>query len=157
MVISPASYWRLFLKTDPEKVLLRKMRAKNKTVNSKDTKIMLTVTQRSERDITKIFSDTDIEWPSIEKQLILWANLFRTGKKLRIKITFNYNYEKTSQLPSTSRRTNKRSSSATQWQLNELDSQVITKEDSTGQPSVWREIYKTMRYNGPPCNKGPHC
>jgi hypothetical protein len=47
------------------------MLAKKRTVKSEDTKIVVTVTQRSERDVTKSFDDTDIDWPVIERQLIL--------------------------------------------------------------------------------------
>ncbi|KAG4427670.1 hypothetical protein IFR05_016847 [Cadophora sp. M221] len=43
LVLAPASYWRLFLESNLEKVLLRKMRVKNKTVKSEDTKIVVTV------------------------------------------------------------------------------------------------------------------
>jgi hypothetical protein len=37
------------------------------------------------------------------------------------------------------------------------DLQVDAEEHSSGQSSIWRNVYKTMRCTGPPCNKGPYC
>jgi hypothetical protein len=71
LVLAPASYWRLFLKLNLEKVLLRKMLANNRTVKCEDTKVVVTVTERLERDLTKRFDDTDIDWSVIERQLVL--------------------------------------------------------------------------------------
>ena len=41
--------------------------------------------------------------------------------------------------------------------LAEHTAQVDAEEDSSGQPSVWRYVYKLMRCGGPPCHLGPHC
>ena len=30
-------------------------------------------------------------------------------------------------------------------------------EESSGQPSIWREVYNLMRCPGPPCHLGPYC
>lgn len=35
--------------------------------------------------------------------------------------------------------------------------QLDAEQASSGRPSVWREVYNTMRCPGPPCKKGPHC
>lgn len=118
LVLTLASYWRLFLESNLEKVLLRKMRVKNRTVKSKDIKVVLTVIERLERDITKIFGNIDIDWLVIERQLILWGSLFRVGKKLRVNISFNYNYIEIGQLSATLlRNTDKRGSLTTQRML----------------------------------------
>ena len=71
LVLVPASYWRLFLKLNLEKVLLRKMLAKNKTVKCEDTKIVVTNTKRGDPGVSKGFDDIDIDWSVIEKQLVL--------------------------------------------------------------------------------------
>lgn len=47
------------------------MRAKKRTVESEDTKVVLKVTQRSMDDVTKSFDKTDIDWLVIEKQLAI--------------------------------------------------------------------------------------
>lgn len=43
LVLLPSSYWRLFLNPMLEKVLLSKMLAKKRTVESEDSKIVMTV------------------------------------------------------------------------------------------------------------------
>ena len=48
------------MKLNLEKVLLRKMLARNKTVKYKDTKIVVTNTKRGDLDVTKGFDDIDI-------------------------------------------------------------------------------------------------
>jgi len=35
--------------------------------------------------------------------------------------------------------------------------QLEAEQETTGNPSVWREVYALMRCPGPPCNLGPHC
>lgn len=158
LVLAPAAYWRLFLNPKLEKVLLCKMLAKKRTVKSEDTKIVITVTQRLERDVTKRFDNTDIDWSVIERQLILWADLYRAGRKLRVNISFNYNYVETGQ-PSamSSRNTDKRGPSTTQRMLTERALQLDAEQESSGEPSIWRDIYSLMRCPGPPCHLGPHC
>ncbi|KAM3066504.1 hypothetical protein ACMFMG_012002 [Clarireedia jacksonii] len=155
LVLVPASYWQLFLESNLEKVLLRKTRTKNRSIKSEDTKVVLTVTERSERDITKIFGDIDIDWLLIERQLILWGSLFRAGKKLRVNISVNYNYVETSQLSAkSSRNIDKRGSSTTQRMLIERAAQLDVEQESSDQLSTWQKVYSTMRCTGPLCNLG---
>jgi hypothetical protein len=158
LVLAPAEYWEHFLEHKLEKVVLRKERTSNRTLASEDTAIVVIVTQqRSEPSLTKSFEETNIDWPEIEKQLIAWGDLFLAGKKLRVNISFNYNYVETGQQPATSSRNITKRRSTTQRMLTELNTQLEGEKISSGQPSIWREVYKIMRCDGPPCNKGPHC
>lgn len=107
LVLALASYWRLFLKSKLEEVVLRKIRTKKRDLKSEDTKIVMTVTQqRSEPPLTKSFDETNIDWSVVETQLIAWGYLFLAGKKLRVTILFNYNYVETGQPSAASRNIN---------------------------------------------------
>jgi hypothetical protein len=89
------------------------------------------------------------------RQLIRWGELFRSGEKLRVDLSFNY-IELAP--PSAARnRGSKRGSSATQRMLADRASQLDAEQQTSASPSVWREVYALMRCPGPPCNRGPHC
>lgn len=118
----------------------------------------MSVTDRTERDLIKRFDDIDIDWSLVEKQFVKWGELFRSGKKLRVDLSFNYT-ESSQSSAGTQRRGNKRGSSATQRMLAELDTatQPDAEQNGSCQPSAWKEVYAVMQCPGPPCNKGPYC
>jgi len=154
LVLAPMAYWHMFLKPKLDRLLRRKV-AQNRNIRCDDTSVVASVTDRSQRDLTKRFDNIDIDWSGIEKQLIGWGELFRYGKKLRISISFNY---VDSQPPTgTIKRGAKRGSSATQRMLSDRAAQLDAEEDSDGHPSVWRDVYALMQCPGPPCDLGPHC
>ncbi|KAJ8058502.1 hypothetical protein OCU04_012688 [Sclerotinia nivalis] len=155
VILAFALYWRLILKPKFEKLLCKKL-AKNRLIKFEDTNVVVSVTDRSQRDLTKRFDDIGIDWGVIERQLIKWAELFCAGKKLRL--NFSFNYVETSQLLATSsRKTDKRGSSITTQMLSERAEQLDGERESSGQPSVWRDVYSLIRCLGPPCHLGPHC
>ncbi|PSN58574.1 hypothetical protein BS50DRAFT_566671 [Corynespora cassiicola Philippines] len=41
--------------------------------------------------------------------------------------------------------------------LAERAAQLDAEQETSGNPSIWREVYALMRCPGPPCNLGPHC
>lgn len=145
VVFELASYWRLFLKPKLDQVCLSKTRTKRRTIESEGTKVVLKVAQRSVDNFSRSCDKIDIDWPEIEKQLILWADEY-PDKKLTIEISFNYEYEETDQPPLTSsRRTDKRGrSSTTQQQLHQRGTQLDAEEDATGQPSITSRVYKVF-------------
>lgn len=89
LVLAPMAYWHMFLKPKLEK-LLRKKLAQNRSVRCDETNVVVSVTGRFERDLIKRFDDIDIDWSIVEKQLLVWGELFRSGKKLRVDLSFNY-------------------------------------------------------------------
>lgn len=112
---------------------------------------------RSQNNLHQQFEGVDIDWTVIEKQLLMWGDLFRNkGKKLRLDICINYLADGSE--PTTSRPGDKRgTTSVTKTMLSKRDAQIDA-EHSSGQPSPWRNVYKTMHCPGPPCqNKDGYC
>ena len=110
LVLAPTAYWHESLKPSLEELLRSKV-AHNRPIRCDDTTVVASVNDRSERDLTKRFNSTNIDWSVIEKQLLGWGELFRSGKKLRLSISFKY----VDSQPSTdiTKRGSKRGSSAT--------------------------------------------
>ena len=131
LVLAPSFYWPLVLRPKLDK-LLRKKVSSNKRVVPDDTCVVISITKRSERDLTKRFNETEIDWPVIEKQLMAWGELFRAGKRLRVDLSFNY-LETGQPQPHTSiRKGDKRGfSSATQQMLNKGEIQLDAEEESS--------------------------
>lgn len=113
---------------------------------------MVTVTQRKEPPLTKRFANTSIDWAIIEKQLVAWGEFYRTGKKLTLKLSFNY--VDVGQSSTTAKRG---FPSTTLQMLAEGAAQDDAEQASSGHPPAWRHVYSLMRCPGPPCNKGPYC
>jgi hypothetical protein len=156
LVLAPGFHWQLFLKPKLDNLLHKKF-SYDRRIRSDDTDIVVSINDRTQRDLIRRFENTDIDWPAIEKQLILWGDLFRAGKKLRLSISFNH-IEDSHATRATSRRGDKRGpTSVTHRMLAEREAQINAEEDTDRQPSVWRKVYSMMRCPGPPCRLGPHC
>jgi hypothetical protein len=66
IVLALADYWEHFLKPKLENFV----RKKNRPLRSEDTTVTVSVTARSERNLTKRFDDTSVDWAVIESQLL---------------------------------------------------------------------------------------
>jgi hypothetical protein len=154
VVLAPDSFWNVILRPKLEKLLRRKV-PHNRCVRSDDANVVVSVTERSERDLTKRFDDNEIDWSIVEKQLMAWGELFHAGKKLRVVISFNY-VETSQESTGSVKKGDKRGRSSTTQQM--LTERVTFDADETpGQTSCWRDVYNLMRCPGPPCHLGPHC
>ncbi|KAH7231006.1 hypothetical protein BKA59DRAFT_447630 [Fusarium tricinctum] len=86
-VLAPGAFWDTTLKDKVDKLLRQKTPLAKKYV-PEETIIVVFVTDRGERDLTKRFDEFNIDWQMVEEQLCKWSPLFRAGKKLRIDISF---------------------------------------------------------------------
>jgi len=153
IVIAPTVYWQHFL----EPKLEDSVRKQNKPLKSDFTSVVVSVTQRKEPDLTKVFDKTDIDWAVIESQLVAWGELYREGKRLRLNLSFNYVETSHSSNTSLGRVDKRGPSSTTRQMLAEGDAQIDAEHASTGHPPIWRHVYNLMRCPGSPCHLGPHC
>jgi hypothetical protein len=88
VVLNPAAHWQNSLKFRVERLLCQKL-GENHSAEIEDINVVMSVTARSERDLTKRF-ELEIDWRIVEKQLVQWGTFFQDSKKLRVEITFNY-------------------------------------------------------------------
>ncbi|KAF2993761.1 hypothetical protein E8E13_001709 [Curvularia kusanoi] len=69
IILVPAAYWHMYLKPEVEKLSSKKV-AHNRHVEYDDTGVVVSVNDRSERDLTKRFDNMNIDWSVVEKQLV---------------------------------------------------------------------------------------
>jgi hypothetical protein len=72
LVLAPGSFWDITLRPKLERLLEKKLPPTN-PFNADETKIVISVTDRAERDHSKRFEELDIDWPFIGKQLQGWG------------------------------------------------------------------------------------
>ena len=88
LVLVPIAYWHMVLQPKFEKLLRRKL-AQKRQMRFDDTNVVVSVSGRTARDLVKRFDDLSIDWSIVAKQLTAWGELFRSGKKLRVDLSFN--------------------------------------------------------------------
>lgn len=156
LVLAPSTFWSTILRPKLNQLVAKKL-PRNKSFKVDDTNVMVSVTDRTERDLVKRFDDLDIDWAILEKQLQTWSHLLRIGKRLRIDISFNY-IENGDSVVAPSRQGARRAyPSTSQNMLSERAMQLDAEEEASGRPSIWRDVYSLMRCPGPPCNLGTYC
>ncbi|KAG9249510.1 uncharacterized protein F5Z01DRAFT_669079 [Emericellopsis atlantica] len=152
VVLAPQPFWERTLRAKVEDLLKRKT-PRNKVYAPEETNVTVSVTKPSERDYSRRFELFDVGWDSITKQLEDWSHLHRSGKKLRIDVSFVC-VEETQ--PSMITRSIARRG-ATGAQLTEREG-IMELQQNTGQPSVWSAVYSLMRCPGHPCkNQASYC
>lgn len=133
LVLVPIAYWHMVLQPKFEKLLQKKL-GPNRHVRCDDTEVKVSISDRTQRDLVKRFDDLDISRPIIAKQLEAWGERFRSGKKLRVDLCFNYvDAYPSSAIP---KRGTKRGSSATQKMLAERAAQLEAEDDTDGNSSI---------------------
>ncbi|EZF29621.1 hypothetical protein H101_06714 [Trichophyton interdigitale H6] len=152
LVVAPSEYWEDFLREALENMLQTK-RKRNQQVRPESTAIKVSVNDRTQGNLEKFYSSTDINWIPVEAQLRKWSNLLRIGKRLTVTITFNYRQDDGGDdpLPTTRRGEKRGRVSATTTMLAERDAFIAAEEASTGQPSSWSLVYELMQCNVSSC------
>lgn len=130
VVLNPFSYWHHFLLPKLQ-TLLRQKVPQNRDVRCDDTSATVSVSARTEKDLVKRFDDLNIDWSVIANTMKEWGELFRSGKKLTLHLSFNYIDTKPPPAGS-ARRGTKRGSSATQTMLADRDALLEAEEEDTG-------------------------
>ncbi|KKO97353.1 hypothetical protein THAR02_10545 [Trichoderma harzianum] len=108
----------------------------------------MSVTERSERNVTKRFDEINVDWPIVERQLQTWSHLLRNGKKLILKVTFNY-VEAKSAGPA--------GQGSTSGQLAERQVRRDAERAVLGRTAAWEHVFAVFSCRGAPCDRGPYC
>ena len=157
VVLSPAVYWEKCLQSRLEERLPKKG-FPPRSVRAEEIEVIVSVTGRTGRPLTRQFDDLRIDWSVVERQLTEWSELFQKGKKLLVNIRIRYvevNTLNSTNGPAT--KPTKVGRTATQHMLADRAAQIDAEETTTGEPSAWRYVYALMRCPGPPCVHKPWC
>ncbi|CAI7646689.1 unnamed protein product [Penicillium pancosmium] len=119
--------------------------------------LALRVNDRKRRDLKKRFGCLNIDWTTVEKQLLEWGKLYIGGKELRLVIIFNYIEDDRFPICTAGKNEKRGRSSVTKRMLNERDEQLDAEQHTSGEQSIWRAVYNLMRCPSPSCHLGPHC
>lgn len=146
LTLAPGSHWQWLLKPKLERLVAQKFSGTQRvrpddTTITDETTITVAMNDRSEHNLTKRFEKSDIDWSSVENQLLCWGGLFRAGKKLRLIVVFHY-IEDSRSYP---RKGDKR---GPHLRLKRMQGEIhnqLDGERASGQSSVWRQVYELMR------------
>ncbi|KAF4487555.1 hypothetical protein CGGC5_v005858 [Colletotrichum fructicola Nara gc5] len=128
ITIAPQAFWDRHLKEQVQEVLRRKL-PPHKTFRPVDSDVVVSVTERTQRDLVKRFNELNIDWTMVESQLQEWSHLTRAGKKLRIDVSFNFVVSR-QEAPSAGR-TKRGRRSVTDQMLSDRALQIDAEESST--------------------------
>jgi hypothetical protein len=149
------AYWRHFLYPRLKK-LLKKKYTMDSQPRLEDVSAVVSVNDRSERDLRKHSDGSKMEWTKLEEQLLKWGEQCRRGRQLRVDFEFHYVDNNAAASGASAGSARKGRQSATSRMLTELDNET-ERDRLCEQPAVWRDVYALMRCPGPPCHLGPHC
>lgn len=120
-----------------------------------DTVIVVSVSKRAERDLTKQFVGFDIDWAVIKDKLVSWACHFHVGERLTLKVLFRF--RPGTAASQTSNRAKGRRSTTRRLRRGQA-LRRDAKEHATGEAACWRTVYRIMRCPGRPCpNSAQYC
>ncbi|KAJ5564500.1 hypothetical protein N7513_000742 [Penicillium frequentans] len=156
VTLTPSAYWPSALRTKLDKVLQERV-PRSQRVRSDGTSMVMSVNDRKHKNLKIWFKSLDIDWTTVEEQLLAWGKLSTRGKEIRVMIIFNYTEDDHLSRSAGGRGEKRGKSSVTNRMLNDRDAQLDAEEHVSGQQSVWRAVYSLMRCPSPSCHLGPHC
>ena len=69
IVLAPARYRSMFLQAKLDALLSKKI-ASGKRIKPDDSNVVVSVNERSERDLIRRFDELNVDWSVVEKQLL---------------------------------------------------------------------------------------
>ncbi|KAL0930260.1 uncharacterized protein CTRU02_214335 [Colletotrichum truncatum] len=138
VVISPRNFWKYVLRPKVIDASADEPWAEDKT------KLIMSVTDRRTRKITKFCKKLEVDWPFVTRQLQEWSKFLKDGKKITLTVTFYYKCVDTGK---SSR------GGATANQLADLDART----EGLGRGACIKKAYALMRCPDRSCTKGDHC
>lgn len=72
ILLAPASFWSMFLQPKLDALLSKKITSR-KRIKPDDSDVVVSVNERSERDLVRRFDEVHVDWQVVEKQLVSWA------------------------------------------------------------------------------------
>lgn len=78
----------MVLKSKLAKLLSGKLAQKQAQCD--DTNVIVSASDRAERDLNKPFDNLKIDWSIVARQLERWSERLRAGKNLQVDISFHY-------------------------------------------------------------------
>ncbi|KAL7918358.1 hypothetical protein ACQKWADRAFT_304428 [Trichoderma austrokoningii] len=127
--------------------LVRKTQV-NKPCAADATTIVISVTERSERNVMKRFDEIKVDWLVVERQLQTWSHFTRNGRKLIVKVTFNYVETKTA---------GPAGQGSTSGQIAERQARRDAERAVLGRTAAWEHLFAVFSCPGAPCDRGPYC
>ena len=154
LAVSPGEYYvhRLHARISKE---IQHRTSRDKQYEPSDCSITISVDKRGEDDFVRCCSGHELPWLEAENQLRSWSKLFQTGKKLRVKLVFNFKLAGDPQSASSGKGRGKRS--ATDRMLAEKEGQDNAEEAASGAPAAYKHVYDLLRCPAQHCTKGPYC
>lgn len=145
--LAPGAYWDTTLHGKIDEALGREFVLQERPDPS-STIVVVSVSKRAERDLTKEFIGLDIDWSVIAEKLESWACYFDEGKHLLVKLTFRFRPRNGSPRTGAAGRGRQ---SATQRMRHEQALQRDAEEHASGRGAHWRHVYSILRCPGRPC------
>lgn len=144
--LHPGAYWDTTLHSNIDDALSREFAPQDRP-DPCSTVIVVSVSKRAERDLTKEFIGQDIDWLVIAEKLESWACYVGEGKRLLVKLTFRF---RSRNCPPRTGAVGGRQS-ATQRMRHGQALQRDAEEHASGQAAHWRFVYSILRCPGRPC------